>query len=311
MTAKLRIGTRGSRLALVQTEMVVRALRLKVPGVEAEIVKIQTSGDWKPGQGEVPLPSEDGGKAYFAKEIEEALLSEKIDCGVHSLKDMASVLPEGLAIDHVLPRADARDAFLANDYKTLDELPEEAVVGTTSPRRKAFLLARRPDLEIVNLRGNVPTRIEKLRDRQVDATLLALAGLQRLDLEEEVASVLEIEDMLPCAGQGIIGIELRAGDRELYPLFDRIHCQKTGLCAAAERAAVAVLGGSCHTPIGAHAVMKKKEMALEVILASPDGRQMFHEKTRQPVSTVGQARDFGARLGKKIKDRAPKDLLAG
>ena len=311
MTAKLRIGTRGSRLALVQTEMVVRALRLKVPGLEAEIVKIQTSGDWKPGQGEEPLPEAGGGKAYFAKEIEEALLAEKIDCGVHSLKDMASALPEGLAIDHVLPRADARDAFLANDYKTLDDLPEEAVVGTTSPRRKAFLLARRPDLEIVNLRGNVPTRIEKLRDRQVDATLLALAGLQRLDLEDEVASVLEIEDMLPCAGQGIIGIELRAGDRELYPLFDRIHCRKTGLCAAAERAAVAVLGGSCHTPIGAHAVMKSKDMALEVILASPDGRQMFHEKARQPVSTVEQARDFGAQLGKKIKDRAPKDLLAG
>ncbi|HTK85470.1 MAG TPA: hydroxymethylbilane synthase, partial [Patescibacteria group bacterium] len=211
----------------------------------------------------------------------------------------------------VLPRADARDAFLANDYETLDELPEQAVVGTSSPRRRAFLLARRPDLRVVSLRGNVPTRIEKLRNRQVDATLLALAGLRRLDLEDEAASVLDTDVMLPAAGQGIIGIQLRAGDRELYPLFDRIHDTKTGLCAAAERAAVAVLGGSCYTPIGAHAVAEGKSMNLSVILASPDGRQMFQEKGDQAVLSVEQARDFGAQLGTRIKARAPKELLHG
>ncbi len=311
MTAKLRIGTRGSRLALVQTEMVIRALRMKVPGLEAEVVKIETSGDWRPGMSEAALPANTGGKAHFAKEIEEAMLAEKIDCAVHSLKDMASEATPGLVIDHVLPRADARDAFLANDYETLDELPEQAVVGTSSPRRRAFLLARRPDLRVVSLRGNVPTRIEKLRNRQVDATLLALAGLRRLDLEDEASSIIDTDVMLPAAGQGIVGIQLRAGDRELYPLFDRIHDKKTGLCAAAERAAVAVLGGSCYTPIGAHAVVEGKSMNLSVILASPDGRQMFHEKGGQPVSTVEQAREFGAQLGAKIKARAPKELLHG
>jgi hydroxymethylbilane synthase len=311
MAAKLRIGTRGSRLALVQTEMVLRALQQHAPGLEAEIVKIQTSGDWKPEQGEAPLPPKGGGKAHFAKEIEEALLAGKIDCGVHSLKDMASELPKGLVIDHVLPRADPRDVFLANDYKTIDDLPTEAVVGTSSPRRRAFLLARRRDLEVVYLRGNVPTRIEKLRERQVDATLLALAGLQRLGLEHEAASVLEIGDMLPCAGQGIVGIELRQDDKKIHTLFDSIHCEKTGLCAAAERAAVAVLGGSCHTPIGAHASLNKQAMTLAVMLASPDGKQIFDENATQIVSTVAQAREFGARLGRKIKDRAPAELLTG
>lgn len=309
MTQLLRIGTRGSQLALTQTGMVARLLRAAHPGLEVEVVEIKTSGDWKPADGETRLSAAAGGKGLFAKEIEQAILEGRVDCGVHSLKDMPSFLPEGLVIEHVLPREDARDAFLSNEFASIDALPPGAVVGTSSMRRQAFLLARRPDLKIVPLRGNVPTRIEKLRDGQVDATLLALAGLNRLGLSHEIASVIPVEEMTPAAGQGIVGIEIRADDARARNLFDAIHCRGTGLRAAAERAALAALDGSCHTPIGAHAVLEGENMHLDIVVASPDGTEIYREVCTRVAANDDDAALMGRQAGEALKKRLPEGFL--
>lgn len=310
MKDTLKIGTRGSALALVQVDMVKAALRAHFPALETEIVEIRTSGDWRPEQGETRLSEDAGGKGLFAREIEQALLRGDIDCGVHSMKDMESFLPEGLAIDHMLPREDPRDAFLANDYRTIDDMPPGSVIGTSSVRRQAFILARRPDLKVTPLRGNVPTRIEKLRSWKADGIILALAGLKRLGLEHEIASVIGIDEMLPAAGQGAVGIETRINDKETRLLFDRIHCRETGLCVRAERAALAVLDGSCHTPIGAHAVLQGTEMRLLVIVCSSDGRQKFEESMTMEVQSESMAFALGDQVGKKLRERVDPAILA-
>ncbi len=307
MIKTVKIGTRGSKLALVQADMVAGALTAQ--GAQVEIVRIETSGDWKPAQGETRLSEAEGGKGQFAKEIEAALLRGEIDCGVHSMKDMPSFLPEGLVIRHMLPREDARDAFLSNGAKTISDLPQGAVVGTSSLRRQAFVLARRPDLKVVPIRGNVPTRIEKLRAGQVDATLLALAGLRRLGLEKEISAVLDVAEMLPAAGQGAVGIEIRADDAEIAAFLDKLHCSKTGLCVHAERAALQVLDGSCHTPIGAHAVLDGDRLMLQVDVASGDGRQFFKTEKTATVKTDADAEALGRMAGEDLKARVPKELL--
>lgn len=295
---------------MVQTNMVADMLRKAHPELSVEIVKIETSGEWKPAEGENRLSEAQGGKGLFAKEIEQAILDGRVDCGVHSLKDMPSFLPDGLALDHVLPREDARDAFLSNDYKTLSELPPGAVVGTASLRRQAMILALRSDVKVVPYRGNVPTRIEKLRAGQVDATLLAMAGLNRLGLNEEIASVIEPEEMLPAAGQGIVGIETRADDGLTRALFDVLHCRETGLRAAAERAALQILDGSCHTPIGAYAVMDGDVMHLRVMVAAPDGTQTWFEDARESVTDTAAAIVLGEKIGGILKSQVPASILS-
>lgn len=309
MERVIKIGTRGSRLALAQTHMVIDALTRAWPGVRTEIVEILTTGDWRPEQGETRLSETQGGKGLFAKEIERALLDGTIDCGVHSMKDMPSFLPDGLVIDHMLPRADMRDALLCNRGTTLEDLPQNAVVGTSSLRRQAFLLARRPDLKIVPLRGNVPTRIEKLRSGQVDATILAYAGLVRLGLEDEAASIIEPDDMLPAAGQGAVGVEIRADDAGLRALLDKIHCVQTGYCVMAERAALQVLNGSCHTPIGAHAVMADGRLQLRVAVASGDGQAWYEATGDGVVGDNARAIAIGLAAGQDLKGRIPPALL--
>lgn len=309
MTSVFRIGTRGSQLALIQTEMVVAAVKRANPAVEVEVKIIQTSGDWKPEQGETRLSEEKGGKGMFAHEIERHLLRGEIDCGVHSLKDMPSFLPDGLAIRHVLKREDPRDAFLANGAKTLFDLPHGAVVGTSSLRRQAMLLKHRPDLKIAPLRGNVPTRIEKLRSGQVDATLLALAGLRRLGLEQEIASVLEQEIMLPAACQGIVGVEIRADDDRAARLLDPVHDIESGYAAAAERTALGILDGSCHTPIGAHAVMLNGVMTLRLMVASQDGQVIFEDDQSGPVNSDEDAAMLGRVTALRLKSRLPENFL--
>lgn len=303
----LRIGTRGSQLALFQANTVADALKARHPHVAVEIVEILTSGDWRPAHGEARLSESQGGKGLFAKEIEQAILAGTVDCGVHSAKDMASVLPPGLALDHMLPREDVRDAFLANSCESLDALPPGAVVGTASLRRQAFILARRPDLKIVPLRGNVPTRIEKLRAGMVDATILALAGLRRLDLAHEAAAILSPEEMLPAAGQGAIAVETRSNDTQTRTLLDALHCTQTGYCVAAERAALQILDGSCRTPIGAHAVMEGDILTLRVTIASPDGRAEYSETMSGPAANAAQ---IGRETGQIMKSRTPAALLA-
>jgi hydroxymethylbilane synthase len=313
MPQKIRVGTRGSPLAMAQTHMVVEALRRSVPELDIEIVEILTSGDWKPADGEKRLLESAGGKGLFAHEIEQQILSGKVDCGVHSLKDMPSFLPEGLVIEHFLPREDPRDAFISAKYETFAGLPDGAVVGTSSLRRQAFLLAKRPGLRVVPLRGNVATRLEKLRAGQVDATFLAYAGLKRLGLDEEkeIRQVLSPEEFLPACGQGIIGIETRKGDAALHETLQKIHDTASGLRAVAERAVLQVLDGSCRTPVGSYATMENGRMRLCCAVAMPDGSKSFEAKMTEPVSAMEDAENLGRKLGEKLKPDIPEGLLQG
>ncbi len=311
MTDKvLKIGTRGSPLALKQTHMVADALTAAHPGLVCEVVTITTSGDWKPEEGENRLSEKEGGKGLFIKEIEAALLDGRIDCAVHSMKDVPSFLPDAAAVDHVLPRADARDALIALTGKSIETLPQGAIVGTSSLRRQAFLLHRRPDLKVVPLRGNVQTRIDKLKDGQVDATFLAMAGLARLGIDGDFIHPKAIEIMLPACGQGIVGIETRKDDAETRLLLDAIHHEETGLCAAAERAALQTLDGSCHTPIGAHARLKDGEMSLIVAVAALDGAQLWQEGDVRRIQSVDDAAAMGHEIAGKLKARLPEGALS-
>jgi len=342
----LKIGSRGSPLALKQVEMVQEALAEVSPALETEVVIIETSGDWKPSDGEVLLSEADGGKAQFAKEIEEALLAGEVDCAVHSIKDMDSFLPDGLVIDHMLPREDARDCLLFSsdlaDNSRLDSgeredpgfrrddicvgedpavepqddslgrlsaIPDGAVAGTASVRRAAFLLAKRPDLKIEPFRGNVQTRIGKLRVGQVDVTMLAAAGLKRLGIFDEADAVLSVDEMLPAAAQGAIGIELRAGDEELANVFSQISHEKTVLCVKAERAVLKALDGNCHSPIGAYAVLESETMWIRVCVASVDGGQVFEDEIRGSVGTVEEAQLLGEEIGARMKLVIPEGIL--
>ena len=247
----MRIGSRGSPLALVQAREVLRRLSAAcgLAADEIEIKIIRTSGDTIVGR---PL-AEIGGKGLFTKEIEEALLSGAIDLAVHSSKDMPTMLPTGLVLSAFLPREDARDAFISRKAKTLRELPKAALVGTASLRRQALVKRLRPDLQVVPLRGNVETRLRKLEAGDVHATLLAVAGLKRLGLLSAATTLLEIDEFLPAVGQGAIGIETRAADDATRTLVARVNDADTATALAAERAFLAVLDGSCRTPIAGHA----------------------------------------------------------
>lgn len=307
----LRLGTRGSPLAQKQTDTVIAALRPVYPDLKIEVVTIRTSGDWTPADGEVRLPENKGGKGQFAKEIEEALLAGRIDCGVHSLKDMPALLPEGLVIRHVLPAEDPRDVFISAKYASWQDVPEGGTIGTTSLRRQAFLLAKRPDLKVTTLRGNVATRLEKLKSGQVDGTFLALAGLKRLGLEHEATQILETDEFLPSCGQGIIALEMREGNGHLAALLDGIHDRATGLRTIAERTVLAVLNGSCHSPIGVYAHLKNGKMTLQAMVAAADGSVFYTERSEALIMTDAQAQSLGETLGQRLKARVPSALLEG
>lgn len=311
----LKIGTRGSPLALWQAREVEARLKAAHPGLSTELVVIKTSGDWKPEDGEVRLSEVEGGKGQFAKEIEQALLAGAIDIAVHSMKDMDSFLPKGLVINHMLPREDARDAFLSANYSSIDDLPKAAVVGTASVRRQAFLLSRRPDLKIVPLRGNVQTRIDKLKEGQVDATFLACAGLKRLGLEDEITSVLSYEEMLPAAGQGAVGIEMREKDFSVAQLLETINCRTTLLCVGVERAILKILDGSCHTPIGAYARFEGKELVVDAHVCSLDGQKRYTACSKVPlefndkIDVLATSASIGEALGQQLKEQLPDGFL--
>ena len=307
---KIKIGTRGSKLALIQTKKVVASLQALQSDLDIEIVIIQTSGDWKPSQGETLLSAAAGGKGLFAKEIENALMDERIDIGVHSLKDIETFMPDTLRIDHMLPREDARDAFISHKAKTIEDLPQGAVVGTSSVRRGAFIKSYRPDLQIVPFRGNVDTRLKKLADGQVDATLLAVAGLDRMDLSDEITSYLEPETMLPAVCQGVIAMQIRRCDRAAADLLDQIHDEKTGITSTAERAVLEVLDGSCRTPIGSYAILDEtNQMHLRGMVLSPDGRDTYFHEDTAPVKNNEEAREFGLKVGEVIKAMTPANYL--
>ncbi|WP_289035255.1 hydroxymethylbilane synthase [uncultured Roseibium sp.] len=301
----LRIGTRGSALALAQAQE-TRARLMAAHGIDEdafEIVVIKTSGDQIQDR---PL-SEVGGKGLFTKEIEEALLDGRIDLAVHSSKDMPTVLPEGLALTAFLPREDVRDAFISHKAKTLMDLPQNAVVGSSSLRRQAMIKRLRPDIEVVMYRGNVQTRLKKLAEGQVDATLLAYAGLKRLGLGDVVTSLLETDDFLPAVGQGAICIESREEDARTLELLAAIHDQETQVRLDAERAFLAVLDGSCRTPIGGLALVEGERMTFKGTILKPDG-SVVHDIARE--GPAADALALGRDAGEALKAIAGPNFLA-
>ncbi len=301
----LRIGSRGSPLALVQAREVLSRLSAAcgVPAEQIEIRVIRTSGDAIQDR---PL-AEAGGKGLFTKEIEEALLAGVIDLAVHSSKDMPTVLPPGLVLSGFLRREDARDAFISRVAKTLRDLPERAVVGTASLRRQALVKRLRPDLTIVPLRGNVETRLRKLEAGDMDATILAVAGLKRLGLLSAATAILEIEEFLPAVGQGAISIETRANDDATRALVDKINDADTATALAAERAFLAELDGSCRTPIGGHARVAGDAVRFRGIIVRPDGSEAV-EVLRE--GRGADAAALGTDAGRELKRRAGADFFA-
>ena len=313
MDAILRIGTRGSALALAQAEETRRRLAaahlaLAAPGA-VEIVVIRTTGDRIQDR---PL-AEIGGKGLFTKEIEDGLLDESLDLAVHSMKDVPTRLPDGLVIGALLPREDPRDALFAradalNGPATLASLKPRSVVGTSSLRRQAQLLALRPDLRIVPFRGNVGTRLEKLSAGTIDATLLALAGLKRLGRADRVSAVLEPTEMLPAVAQGAIGIECRAGDERVQALLSPLHDRDTSDRVSAERALLSTLEGSCRTPIGALAELGPGDtLTLTARIALPDGTEMHEDRRCGPRS---EAERLGREVGETLRRRIGPGFLA-
>ena len=275
LSSPLRIGTRGSPLALAQANQTRdRLLAIHdLSGDAVEIHVIKTSGDAILDR---PL-SEAGGKGLFTKELDTALMMGGIDIAVHSAKDLPTFLPDAIAIAGYLPREDVRDVWISPVAATPRALPQGAVVGTASLRRGAMLKRIRPDLEIALLRGNVQTRLRKLAEGECAGTLLALAGLKRLDLADRATAVLPIEEFLPAAGQGAIGITARADDAAVAAMLAPILCAPTGVALAAERAFLAALDGSCRTPIGAHAVADGDRVSLRGLVLRPDGSDVFEE----------------------------------
>jgi len=301
----LRIGTRGSALALAQAHETRDRLMAahSLPEDAFEIVVIKTSGDQIQDR---PL-SEVGGKGLFTKEIEEALLDKCIDLAVHSSKDMPTVLPDGLALTAFLPREDVRDAFLSPKAKTLTELPQGAVVGSSSLRRQAMIKRLRPDIEVVMYRGNLQTRLRKLSEGAVDATLLAAAGLRRLGLEGEITSLLDIDSFLPAVGQGAICIESREGDEATLNLLAAIHDKTTQIRLDAERAFLAVLDGSCRTPIGGLATIDGEVLHFRGVVLKPDGSET-HEATSS--GPLAEAIRIGQTVGEDLKSRMGPGFLS-
>ncbi|MEM7042104.1 MAG: hydroxymethylbilane synthase [Pseudomonadota bacterium] len=306
LNTPIRLGTRGSPLARIQTDMVKERLMaafedLREPGA-IEVVVISTTGDQVADR---PL-ADIGGKGLFCKEIEMALFDGRIDAGVHSMKDMPTWLPDGLVIASMLERADPRDALICRKADSIKALPEGSVVGTASLRRQAQILAKRPDLKVINFRGSVGTRLEKLDRGEVDATLLARAGLDRLALPDVPASVLSPEEMLPAVGQGVIGIECRQQDEELIALLAAIDHAPSSQAVHAERAMLDVLDGSCHTPIGAYAAVGDGRFHLRGLVARPDGTECVEtERFGAPAEAI----DLGRDAGKELRERGAADLF--
>jgi len=301
--SKFRIGTRGSPLALAQATLTRRLLigsgRLAEDAIE--IVIIKTSGDRIQDRS----LSDIGGKGLFTKEIEEALTDGRIDMAVHSLKDLPAWMPDGLGLVAVLPREDPRDALLSPVADSLMALPLGARIGTSSPRRRALLLNQRPDLDIVEFRGNVGTRLAKLAAGEVDGTLLAVAGIKRLGLDVAYHPI-DPKEMLPAACQGAIGLEARLDDMDTGSLCAAIGDAQTLIAVTAERAFLAALDGSCRTPIAALATVDNAHMVLEGLVARPDGSSVVRMRQEGQAASAGL---LGDDMGQQIKGKMPLDFF--
>lgn len=300
-TPVLRIGTRGSPLALAQAHetrdrLVAAHPALAAPGA-IEIVIIKTTGDMVLDR----TLSEIGGKGLFTRELDEAMLDRRIDIAVHSMKDVPTVLPDGIVLPCILPREDPRDAFICLKAGSLAELAPGSVVGTASLRRGAQVLFRRPDLKVVPLRGNVQTRLKRLEEGVVDATLLALAGLHRLGFGERATDVIAPEDMLPAVAQGAIGITCRSDDAESHRWLAPLDCPVSHIRVIAERAFLAVLDGSCRTPIAALAEVDGERLSFRGLIIRPDGSEA-HQTAR--AGTAAEAAALGRNAGEELLGKA-------
>lgn len=295
----LNIGTRGSPLALAQAYEARECLAqsFDLPFEAFEIIVIMTTGDRVTDR---PL-KEIGGKGLFTREIEQALLDGSIDIAVHSMKDMPVLQPEGLVLDTYLRREDERDAFIALDGGTLSDLEPGAVVGTSSLRRQAQLKLRRPDLEVIEFRGNLQTRLKKLKNKVADATFLAMAGLKRLKMDEVPRMAIDVNDMLPAVGQGAIGIERRMSDKRMADILGSIHHMKTGQRLAAERAFLTALDGSCETPIAGLAELDGGSIRLRGEVLRLDGSDVISDDVRVLIEDGAEA---GRAMAKKLLSQA-------
>jgi hydroxymethylbilane synthase len=303
MATPLRLGTRASRLALVQAEM-VKAL-LAAAGADCTLVPLTTSGD----RIQDKSLADAGGKGLFTKELEDALLRRDIDLAVHSMKDVPTAIPPGLAIAALLPREDPRDVFVSLKAKSLAELPKGARVGTSSVRRAAQVLRARPDLETVLLRGNVDTRLNKLDAGAFDAMLLALAGLKRLGLADRATAILDTRDWLPALAQGAIGIEVRAGEEASVAMLNH---RDTEIALSCERAFQSALDGTCRTPIGGLATLSGNTLSFRGEVLAPDGTGYVDTafESRLGSDPVGDAADAGREAGEDLKPDAQDWLVA-
>lgn len=298
----LRIATRESPLALWQAEHVQQLLRLTHPALEVQLVPMTTRGDQILGS----TLSAIGGKGLFVKELEQAMLENRADIAVHSMKDVPAQQPEGLAMVAFLQGEDPRDALVSNAYDCLDALPQGARVGTASLRRQTQLRALRPDLQLLTLRGNVGTRLRKLDGREFDAILLAQAGLVRLGLGSRIREALDVERFIPAIGQGVIGIECRSDDARTRALLQPLHHADTTVRLRAERALNARLGGACQLPIAGHATLSDGSLTLSALVGSPDGAQMVRGHIQGPLN---DAAALGERLADRLLDQGAREIL--
>lgn len=295
---KIRIGSRSSNLALAQVQEAVGALKHHISADQLEIIKITTSGDKIQDRNLAEI----GGKGLFIKELEEALLQNKIDIAIHSAKDVPPIVHKNTELAAFTKRLTANDCFISKKFESIESLPQGAVIGTSSARRKAILLNLRPDLKIVNFRGNVDTRLNKINDEQVDASILALCGLKRLDKIKEIKTIIPTTEMLPSGGQGALALQVRRGDEEVIKLVEKINDFETQICVKSERSFLRELGASCATPVAVYACKKNEELALKAMILDYDGSEIF---------AVEMAGEFelkkGVELGFLAADRVKKE----
>jgi len=289
----IRIGTRGSRLALIQTDLVAAGLKKFDPSLTTDNVLVTTKGDTN----ESPIPLDTVGKSWFTREIDELLLAGKIDLAVHSLKDLPLIVAPGLSLHIVLPRADARDCLVAKTKTTLQNLVAGSVVGTDSVRRRALIMHARPDLQVKSIRGNVQTRLAKLQSDDYDAIILAAAGLERLDQSDIITEYLVPRTFVPASGQGALAAVTRANDDKLIAALNHMVEPKTALSTAAERAFSAHFGGGCQLPVGAYAEIDNKTITLTGFIAELEGPGLLRETVTGPASDFDRlARDLAVSL---------------
>lgn len=298
----VRIATRKSALALWQAEYVKAQLEHFHKGINVELVPMTTKGDVIL---DTPL-AKVGGKGLFVKELEVAMLENRADIAVHSMKDVPVEFPEGLGLEVICPREDPRDAFVSNTIESFDQLPQGAVVGTSSLRRQCQIKALRPDLDIRDLRGNVNTRLRKLDDGEYDAIILAAAGLIRLEMADRIRGFIEPETMLPANGQGAVGIECRTDDETIKALLAPLGCKETAIRVIAERSMNRALEGGCQVPIGSYAIIENDEVYLRGLVGAVDGSEILHSEIR------GKAEDaeaLGQSLAQTLLDKGADKIL--